>query len=95
MLKFYKESRVSKKRVLFLYEKLLWLYFYKIIIFIYNKKIMLSSSEILYEYSKCVQDPVHTIQTYLETKDLTQGGFVPFKLFPRQKEIVRSYEEHA
>ena len=56
---------------------------------------MLSSSEILYEYSKCVQDPVHTIQTYLETKDLTQGGFVPFKLFPRQKEIVRSYEEHA
>lgn len=56
---------------------------------------MLSSTEILYEYSKCVQDPVHTIQTYLETKDLTQGGFVPFKLFPRQKEIVRSYEEHA
>lgn len=56
---------------------------------------MLSSSEILYEYSKCVQDPVHTIQTYLETKDLTQGGFVPFKLFPRQKEIVHSYEEHA
>ena len=41
---------------------------------------MLSSSEILYEYSKCVQDPIHTIQTYLETKDLTQGGFVPFKL---------------
>ncbi len=56
---------------------------------------MLSSSEILFEYSKCVQDPIHTIQTYLETKDLTQGGFVPFKLFPRQKEIVRSYEEHA
>lgn len=56
---------------------------------------MLSSTEILYEYSKCVQDPVHTIQTYLETKDLTQGGFVPFKLFPRQKEIVRAYEEYA
>lgn len=55
---------------------------------------MLTSSEILYEYAKCVQDPIYAIETYLETKDLTQGGFVPFRLFPRQKQIVRAYEKY-
>ena len=55
---------------------------------------MLTSSEILFEYAKCIQDPVYAIENYLETKDLTQGGFVPFKLFPRQKQIVRAYEKY-
>ena len=55
---------------------------------------MLTNKEILTEYVKCIQNPVHAIETYLETKDLTQGGFVPFRLFPRQKEIVNSYEKH-
>lgn len=53
---------------------------------------MLTSAEILGEYAKCVQNPAYAIETYLETKDLTQGGFVPFKLFPRQKEIINAYE---
>ena len=55
---------------------------------------MLTGQEILKEYLKCIQDPIYAIETYLETKDLTQGGFVPFKLFPRQKQIVRAYEKH-
>ena len=41
-----------------------------------------------------MDDPIHAITTYLETKDLTQGGMVPFKLFPRQKEIIKAYEAH-
>jgi hypothetical protein len=55
---------------------------------------MLTGVEILEEYVKCVQDPIYAIETYLETKDLTQGGFVPFRLFPRQKQIVKAYESH-
>ena len=55
---------------------------------------MLTNEEILTQYFKCLKDPVYAIETYLETKDNTQGGFVPFNLFPRQKEIVRAYETH-
>jgi hypothetical protein len=55
---------------------------------------MLTGQEILKEYLKCVQDPIYAIETYLETKDLTQGGFVPFNLFPKQKLIVNAYEKH-
>jgi hypothetical protein len=55
---------------------------------------MLTNAEILTEYVKCVQDPIYAIGTYLLTKDLTQGGFVPFKLFPRQKQIIKAYENH-
>jgi hypothetical protein len=56
---------------------------------------MLTGQEILTEYLKCVKDPIYAIEGYLETKDLTQGGFVPFKLFPRQKEIVKAYEKNV
>jgi len=55
---------------------------------------MLTGQEILKEYLKCIQNPSYAIETYLETKDLTQGGFVPFKLFPRQKEIVEAYDKY-
>lgn len=55
---------------------------------------MLTTTEILKEYTKCLMDPVHAIETYLETFDKTQEGFVPFKLFYRQKEIVRAYKQH-
>ena len=56
---------------------------------------MLTNTEILTEYVKCVQDPIYAIGAYLETKDLTQGGFVPFNLFPRQKQIVKAYEKYT
>ena len=55
---------------------------------------MLTSQEIYKEYSKCLMNPVYAIETYLETFDKTQEGFVPFKLFPRQKEIINAYERN-
>lgn len=54
----------------------------------------LTRLEILKEYTKCLQSPIYAIETYLETFDKTQEGFVKFKLFPRQKEIIYAYEKH-
>jgi len=55
---------------------------------------MLSREEIFKEYAKCLTSPIYAIETYLETFDKTQEGFVPFKLFPRQKEIIHAYQKH-
>lgn len=55
---------------------------------------MLTREETLVEYAKCLRSPIYAIETYLETFDKTQEGFVPFKLFPRQKEIIYAYEKH-
>lgn len=55
---------------------------------------MLTTSEIFEEYAKCVQNPVYAIGKYLKTYDKTNEGFVPFKLFPKQQEIVWAYEKH-
>jgi len=51
----------------------------------------MNKAQMLYEIGKCIKDPIYAIETYLETEDRTQGGFVPFKLFPKQKELVKSY----
>lgn len=48
----------------------------------------------LYEIGKCLKNPIYAIESYLETEDRTQKGFVPFKLFPRQKELVNAYKDH-
>ncbi len=55
---------------------------------------VLTSNEILKEYTKCLMDPVYAVENFLETFDKTQEGFVPFKLFPKQKEIIAAYKEH-
>lgn len=55
---------------------------------------ILTSGEILKEYTKCLMDPVYAIETFLETFDKTQEGFVPFQLFPKQREIIAAYKEH-
>ncbi len=55
---------------------------------------MLTTQEILQEYAKTLVNPSYGIETYLETFDLTQKSFVPFKLFVRQKEIIKAYEDH-
>jgi hypothetical protein len=55
---------------------------------------MLTTQEIFKEYVKCLTKPIYAIETYLETFDKTQEGFVSFKLFPRQKEIISAYEKH-
>ena len=52
---------------------------------------MLTREEILSEFTKCVIDPIYPIESYLETFDKTQEGFVPFKLFRKQKEIIQAY----
>jgi hypothetical protein len=54
----------------------------------------LTAAEIFKEYTKCLMNPIYTIETYLETFDKTQEGFVPFKLFPRQKEIIYAYNKY-
>lgn len=53
---------------------------------------MLTKQEILKEYTRCLVNPIYAVETYLETFDKTKEGFVPFKLFPRQKEIIYAYE---
>ena len=55
---------------------------------------MLTTQEIYLEYAKCLASPIYAIETYLETFDKTQEGFVPYKLFPRRKEIIHAYESH-
>ena len=55
---------------------------------------MLTRTEILKEYAKCLASPIYAIETYFETFDKTQEGYVPFKLFPKQKEIIYAYEGH-
>jgi hypothetical protein len=55
---------------------------------------MLTRQEIIKEYAKCLSSPIYAIETYLETFDKTQEGFVPFRLFPRQKEIIHAYDIH-
>ena len=54
----------------------------------------LTVTEVFKEYGKCLISPIYAVETYLETFDKTQEGFVPFKLFPRQKEIIHAYEIH-
>jgi hypothetical protein len=54
----------------------------------------LSKSQMLLEIGRCLKNPVYAIESYLETEDRTQGGFVPFKLFPRQQELVNAYNAH-
>lgn len=54
----------------------------------------LTTKEIYGEYAKCLSNPIYAIETYLQTFDKTREGFVSFKLFPRQKEIVYAYEEN-
>lgn len=54
----------------------------------------LTRQEIFQEYTQCLINPTYAIETYLETFDKTQEGFVPFKLFPRQVEIIKAYEKH-
>jgi len=55
---------------------------------------MLTRAEIYSEYANCLKDPIYAIENFLETFDKTQEGYVPFKLFPRQRQIVNAYEKH-
>lgn len=50
--------------------------------------------EIAEDYVKGKLNPCHIIEKYLKTVDLTQGGYVPFLLFPKQKEIIFAYDNY-
>jgi hypothetical protein len=45
-------------------------------------------------FARCLGEPIYAIETFLKTFDLTQEGMVPFKLFHKQKEIIKSYEKY-
>ena len=55
---------------------------------------MLTTTEIYKEYASCLVSTIYGLETYFETFDKTQEGFVPFKLFPRQREIIYAFEKH-
>jgi hypothetical protein len=54
----------------------------------------LTKGQKLIEIARCLKDPIYAIETYLYTEDRTQGGEVPFRLFPKQKELVHGYVDH-
>jgi hypothetical protein len=51
----------------------------------------LSKPQILMEYARIMEDPVYAIETYMQTFDMTQSGYVPFKLFAGQKKLIKNY----
>lgn len=51
-------------------------------------------AEQLKVFARCLGDPIYAVETFLKTFDLTQKGMVPFNLFYKQKEIIKSYEKH-
>jgi hypothetical protein len=51
-------------------------------------------SEQLKLFARCLGDPIYAIESFLKTFDLTQKGMVPFNLFYKQKEVVKSYEKY-
>ena len=54
----------------------------------------MNKNEQLHVFAKCLGDPIFAIETFFKTFDLTQKGMVPFKLFYKQKQIIKSYEKH-
>jgi hypothetical protein len=56
--------------------------------------IITDKRQLLLEYTKCAKDPSYTIESYFETFDKTQEGFVPFKLFDKQKLLISNYESN-
>jgi len=55
---------------------------------------MLTATEIYKEYANCLVDPIYVVETYFKTFDKTRNGYVPFKLFRKQKEIVKALKGH-
>lgn len=54
---------------------------------------MLTGKQIMEEWQKCYMDKsrIYMIENYLTTFDATQRDTVPFKLFPKQKELVHAF----
>ena len=53
----------------------------------------MNKNEQLQVFAKCLGDPIFSIESFFKTFDLTQKGMVRFKLFYKQKQIIKSYEK--
>ena len=51
------------------------------------------SEEQVIEYVKCADDPEYFIENYIKIVNVDRG-LVPFKLYPYQKELIESFENH-
>jgi hypothetical protein len=49
---------------------------------------------LILEYAKCSANPTYVIESYFETFDKTQEGYVPFNLFEKQKTLIKNYQEN-
>lgn len=54
----------------------------------------MTKQEILVEFAKCLRSEAYAIKTYLKVYDQTQDGFVPFKLFKKQEDIINCYKTY-
>lgn len=54
----------------------------------------MNKNEILMEFAQCLRSEPYAIRKYLKVFDQTQEGFVPFKLFIKQEEIINAYKRH-
>ena len=55
---------------------------------------MISKTEQLHEFTKCLVNIPYAFKTYLETFDQTQEKNVPFQLFTRQIEVIEALENN-
>ena len=51
------------------------------------------TKEQLLEYSRCMEDPLYFIQTYVQIVSLDEG-LIPFKMYPFQKEMVGTFHKN-
>ena len=47
----------------------------------------------LFEYKRCMEDPLYFIQSYVKIVSLDEG-LVPFKMYPFQKEMVGTFHSN-
>ena len=47
----------------------------------------------LQEYTRCMEDPLYFIQTYVRIVSLDEG-LIPFKMYPFQKEMVGTFHKN-
>lgn len=57
---------------------------------------MIDVSQISEEYIKCLSDKtrIYMIESYLKTFDMRKNKEVPFKLFPRQKDLISDFKTY-
>jgi hypothetical protein len=57
---------------------------------------MIDYNEIAQEYVKCLSDEsrIYMIEHYLKTFDMRKNKDVPFKLFPRQKDLIQAFRDY-